>query len=168
MIDLLRLILASNPAAFKPVKEKDAVINVLLKAIEVNTSWEPPVPKPRDTNLLLVLRTVANMFHPSSGTVPAPWTATVSASLFDFVHNLINIAIQCTIRDSIYSVEQGSPSSLGYSLVQVNIFSAPYFVICSPKYSYSCVIHRSKNGDQDQEKHLELIAAVYIVSYLFS
>jgi phospholipase A-2-activating protein len=78
VIDLLRLVLANNPSAFKSVSSKDAVLSTLLKAIDVNAPWDAPLPKPRDTNLLLVLRTLANMFQAPSGLVPAPWTSTVS------------------------------------------------------------------------------------------
>jgi len=78
---LLRLILANNPSAFKSVSSKDAVLATLLKAIDANAPWDTPLPKPRDTNILLVLRTVANMFQAPSGPVPAPWTSTLFTTL---------------------------------------------------------------------------------------
>ena len=82
VIDLLRLVLASNPAAFKATPDKGAVVDALLVTIEKDTPWETPLPKARETNLLLVLRTIANMFQTTSGPVPAPWTSKVRLKSF--------------------------------------------------------------------------------------
>ncbi|KAG8808560.1 hypothetical protein FRC19_005834 [Serendipita sp. 401] len=81
VIDLLRLVLGSNPAAFKGVKDKEAVIASLFRAAERDQPWDNPLSKPRETNLLLVTRSIANMFQAQSGLVPASWTSTVFAEL---------------------------------------------------------------------------------------
>lgn len=81
LIDVLRLVLASNPTAFKATTDKSAVVNALFVTIEKDAPWETPLPKPRETNLLLVLRTVANMFQAASGPVPDSWTSSLFTEL---------------------------------------------------------------------------------------
>ncbi|KAG8766257.1 hypothetical protein FRC15_006501, partial [Serendipita sp. 397] len=81
VIDLLRIVLGSNPAAFKGVKDKEALIATLFRAAERDQPWDNPLSKTRETNLLLVTRSIANMFQAQSGLVPASWTSTVFAEL---------------------------------------------------------------------------------------
>jgi phospholipase A-2-activating protein len=77
VIDLLRLILASNPLAFKSVQDKQGIIRALFKSVQRDQAWVSPLEKSRETNLLLVLRTIANMFQLIAGKVPASWTSDV-------------------------------------------------------------------------------------------
>ncbi|CAG8586251.1 5422_t:CDS:2 [Acaulospora colombiana] len=81
VIDLLRLVLASSPSAFKSVETKQGIVQALLKTVQKDTAWESPLEKSRETNLLLILRTIANMFQPAVGKVPASWTTDVMVSL---------------------------------------------------------------------------------------
>ncbi|PVF95555.1 PFU-domain-containing protein [Serendipita vermifera] len=81
VIDLLRLVLASSPSAFKSVENKQGIIQALFKAVQKDEAWESPLEKSRETNLLLVLRTVANMFQLPVGKVPASWTTDVMVNL---------------------------------------------------------------------------------------
>jgi len=82
VIDLLRLVLASNSSSFKATADKIAVLDALFTTLENETPWEVPLPKPRETNLLLVLRAIANMFQASNGPIPAPWTSKVNSDNF--------------------------------------------------------------------------------------
>lgn len=81
LIDLLRVVLANNPAALKSVKDKQTILSALLGALGIDQPWEMPLPKARETNVLLVNRTIANMFVPQAGSLPAAWSTTALESL---------------------------------------------------------------------------------------
>lgn len=61
MIDLCRLLAAFSPDAFSGVGEVEQFIKALLKAAEWLVPWSLPLSKSRETNILLVLRTLANI-----------------------------------------------------------------------------------------------------------
>lgn len=61
MIDLCRLLAAFSPGALRGVGEVEQFIEALLKAAEWSMPWSPPLSKSRETNILLVLRTLANI-----------------------------------------------------------------------------------------------------------
>lgn len=69
MIDLSRLLVGFCPEAFggegsglEPNVLKERFAEALFQAAEWGSGWTPPLPKARETNMLLVLRTLANVF----------------------------------------------------------------------------------------------------------
>jgi phospholipase A-2-activating protein len=70
VIDLSRLLLGFFPEAFSGEGCKDRFADALFRAAEWNTSWAPPLPKPRETNMLLLLRTMCNGFQEDAQTDP--------------------------------------------------------------------------------------------------
>ncbi|KAG8835227.1 hypothetical protein FRC17_004789 [Serendipita sp. 399] len=134
VIDLLRLLLASNPVAFKGVKDKETILNILWRAVERDQPWESPLSKTRETNLLLTIRSIANMLQSQSGSVPAPWTSSVFSEL-------------SAIPPTVWTKN----TLLALSTLLLKSVTASF---------YSCVIHHSQTAAQDQDKHLALIDAV--------
>ena len=63
MIDLARLLLGFCPSAFQTSGLKEKFIEGLFKSAEWNTPWTSPLSKTRETNTLLVFRSVANAFQ---------------------------------------------------------------------------------------------------------
>jgi len=63
VIDLCRLLAAFSPDALKGVGEVEQFIEALLKAAEWPIPWSLPLSKSRETNILLVLRTLANIIQ---------------------------------------------------------------------------------------------------------
>jgi phospholipase A-2-activating protein len=63
VIDLSRLLAGFCHSAFATIGLKDRFFEALFKASEWNTSWALPLPKHRETNILLLFRTVANIFQ---------------------------------------------------------------------------------------------------------
>ena len=63
MIDLCRLLAAFSPDAFSGMGEMERFIQALLKAAEWSVPWSLPLSKSRETNILLVLRTLANIIQ---------------------------------------------------------------------------------------------------------
>ncbi|KAG6833074.1 hypothetical protein H0H87_011819 [Tephrocybe sp. NHM501043] len=63
VIDLSRLLTGFAPEAFDTSGVKEKFIEALFTASEWNASWSPPLPKPRETNILLLFRTLANVFQ---------------------------------------------------------------------------------------------------------
>ncbi|KDR73567.1 hypothetical protein GALMADRAFT_72349 [Galerina marginata CBS 339.88] len=71
VIDLSRLLVGFCPEAFgssSPLSPdsdllRERFVDALFKAAEWDAGWVPPLPKARETNMLLVLRTLANAFE---------------------------------------------------------------------------------------------------------
>lgn len=81
VVDLLRLLIAYSPNTFEAPVTSQKVIDALFEASEwKSTPWPSPLPKHRETNVLLTLRALANLFQVSSqwkvvGT--GPWVPSV-------------------------------------------------------------------------------------------
>ncbi|KAF8077719.1 phospholipase A-2-activating protein [Lyophyllum atratum] len=63
VIDLSRLLTGFSPDAFEAPQLKDRFLEALFKACEWDASWSLPLTKPRETNILLLFRTLANIFQ---------------------------------------------------------------------------------------------------------
>jgi len=63
VIDLGRLLLAFCPGAFAAAGAKERFVEALFKAAEWDAPWASPIPKHRETNILLLLRSLANAFQ---------------------------------------------------------------------------------------------------------
>lgn len=63
MIDVARLICGFCHGSYADPSVGSNFIRALLHAAEWNEPWEKPLPKPRDTNVLLVLRAIANVLQ---------------------------------------------------------------------------------------------------------
>ncbi|KAG6843390.1 hypothetical protein H0H93_001190, partial [Arthromyces matolae] len=58
-----RLVTGFAPGAFEGTELKAKFIEALFVASEWSSSWSQPIPKPRETNILLLFRTLANVFQ---------------------------------------------------------------------------------------------------------
>ncbi|KAG5638990.1 hypothetical protein H0H81_008211 [Sphagnurus paluster] len=63
VIDLSRLLTGFSPEAFDAPGVKEKFFEALFKASEWDVSWSLPLPKARETNILLLFRTLANLFQ---------------------------------------------------------------------------------------------------------
>jgi phospholipase A-2-activating protein len=76
VIDLGRLLAILAPDALREPGLKARLFEALFKASEWTAPWSSPLPKPRETNTLLVLRTAANAIQENS-TLDVPWVGQV-------------------------------------------------------------------------------------------
>jgi phospholipase A-2-activating protein len=76
VIDLSRLLAGFCHTAFATLGLKDRFFEALFKASEWNTSWALPLPKHRETNILLLFRTIANIFQEET-TLDGTWVGKV-------------------------------------------------------------------------------------------
>lgn len=60
MIDLGRVLIGFSPKTFEDPDLKEFFYRTLFQASEWNEAWSSPLPKTRETNILLALRTLAN------------------------------------------------------------------------------------------------------------
>ncbi|KAF8891244.1 phospholipase A-2-activating protein [Infundibulicybe gibba] len=63
IVDLSRLLTGFCIEAFERPDLKGRFLEALFKASDWSSSWTPPLPKPRETNILLLFRTLANIFQ---------------------------------------------------------------------------------------------------------
>lgn len=77
VVDSIRLLIAYSPATFEHPATSQKLIDALFEASEwKETPWPSPLPKHRETNVLLTLRALSNLFQVSSGwkvTGTGPW-----------------------------------------------------------------------------------------------
>lgn len=81
VIDLARLVSGNCPAAYSDSKVAEQFFAALLKAAEWDTPWDGPIPKSRETNMLLTLRALANAFQESTAASLGDWAAAVLGEL---------------------------------------------------------------------------------------
>ncbi|KAH7073421.1 PLAA family ubiquitin binding-domain-containing protein, partial [Auriculariales sp. MPI-PUGE-AT-0066] len=82
VLDLARLVAAFSPGAFAGDGESLHFARALLVAADVQAGWASvPLPKTRDTNTLLALRTLANVAQFANSDASAQWVAPVFAEL---------------------------------------------------------------------------------------
>lgn len=77
VIDLGRLLVAFSGPAFKAPGLREKFVEALFKASDWNTPWTSPIPKTRETNTLLLFRSLANVFGEKVD-LPSSWMVKVS------------------------------------------------------------------------------------------
>ena len=77
VIDLGRLIMGFCPFAYSDPAVAAQFFSSLLKAAEWDSPWEAPVPRTRETNVLLALRALANAFNEGTSPGLGPWVSTL-------------------------------------------------------------------------------------------
>ena len=83
VIDLTRLLAGHALHIFHSAAQKERLFAALFKATEWGASWNPPIPKARETNVLLVLRTAANVLQEGTSLAAEPWLLKVCDLCFD-------------------------------------------------------------------------------------
>lgn len=82
MIDLSRLLVGYAPEVFSAPGVLARFSDALFNAAEWSSSWTAPLVKSRETNILLLLRTLGNAFHDDKQT-DAAWLRRVCYLLQD-------------------------------------------------------------------------------------
>lgn len=78
VIDLSRLVTGFAPEAFEVVPDlKEKFIEALFAASEWNATWSLPLPKAKETNILLLFRTLTNIFQ-GKMSLSGMWSVKVS------------------------------------------------------------------------------------------
>ncbi|KAJ7735276.1 phospholipase A-2-activating protein [Mycena maculata] len=77
VLDLARLIVAYCPEAVKAPGLKERLFEGLFKAVDWKTPWVKSATKPAETNVMLVLRALANVTQEGSGAADGPWLGEV-------------------------------------------------------------------------------------------
>ncbi len=76
-MDVARLLSGFCPYYYADPSRATVFFRALLVAADWSDPWETPIPKPRDTNVLLTLRTFANMLQDSTASNSLDWLAEV-------------------------------------------------------------------------------------------
>ncbi|TRM58573.1 WD40-repeat-containing domain protein [Schizophyllum amplum] len=90
VIDLTRLLAGHCLNLFRSPAQKERLFSALYKAAEWGAPWTPPVPKARETNVLLVLRTAANVFQDGTTLSTEPWLTKLLDGLSATPYTLLN------------------------------------------------------------------------------
>lgn len=83
MIDLARLIVAFAPQSLHAnAGLGDRFMDALLRATDWDEHWTPPMTKPKERNILLLLRSIANAFQENAKFANIAWALRVPAVFF--------------------------------------------------------------------------------------
>lgn len=77
VMDLSRLVLAFCPTAYVDPALRSRFFAALFKGAGWNEPWSTPLPKPRETNLLFLFRSLANVFQDGTTLADGPWVQDV-------------------------------------------------------------------------------------------
>ncbi|KAG6828591.1 hypothetical protein H0H92_007381 [Tricholoma furcatifolium] len=89
LIDLSRLLTGFSPETLAPPDLKDKFVEALFTASEWDSSWTPPLPKARETNILLLFRTLANIFQENIS-LEGNWSGKVLETLGQAPYSSLN------------------------------------------------------------------------------
>jgi len=90
VVDLSRLVVGFCPDVFSSQPElRDKLTESLFKAVEWSASWTPPLAKVRETNTLLLLRTLANVFG-DVGKTDVDWLRRILETLAQAPYKVLN------------------------------------------------------------------------------
>lgn len=81
VIDLSRLLVGFAPDALTNSETKARFLSILFTSAEWSAPWTPPLSKYRETNVLLVLRTLANSFQVDTNLTNETWVEQVILGL---------------------------------------------------------------------------------------
>ncbi|PPR06426.1 hypothetical protein CVT26_004838 [Gymnopilus dilepis] len=128
VIDLGRLLVGFCPEAFAPSSTSaesallsDRFVDALFRAAEWETGWAPPLSKARETNILLVFRTLANAFDDEaekdlSAGGSAAWIDNVLETLGQVPYTVLNKTQRVAFATILFNIScQGLRSPLGQS-----------------------------------------------------
>jgi len=116
VIDLSRLLLGFFPEAFNEEGIKDRFADALFRAADWNASWALPLPKPRETNMLLLFRTLCNAFQ-DDGQTDSVWLTKVLGTLTEAPYTSLNKTQRVALATIVFNVScQGLRFALGSSL----------------------------------------------------
>ncbi|QRV87354.1 ubiquitin homeostasis protein lub1 [Ceratobasidium sp. AG-Ba] len=91
VVDLIRLLIAYSPTTFEHSATSQKLIDALFEASEWKEKpWPSPLPKHRETNVLLTLRALSNLFQVSSQwkvTGTGPWVSSLFKTLAEGPYN---------------------------------------------------------------------------------
>jgi len=129
VIDLSRLLVGFCPEVFGSPSSsssellRERFVDALFKAAEWDAGWAPPLPKARETNMLLVLRTLANSFEEEKGDVDMDagsggrWLEKVLEALGQVPYTVLNKTQRVALATVLFNLScQGLRSPLKLSI----------------------------------------------------
>ncbi|KAF9484697.1 phospholipase A-2-activating protein [Pholiota conissans] len=116
VIDLSRLLIGFAPEAFSDPGVLDRFSESLFTAAEWSASWTEPIPKTRETNILLLLRTLANAFQEINQT-DTTWLNRILETLAQAPYGVLSKTQRVAVATILFNVScQGLRFPLGLQL----------------------------------------------------
>lgn len=110
VIDLSRLLTGYCPDAFSTPGLRDRFFEALFKASEWTASWTVPLSKAKETNILLLFRTLANAFQEGTPIGDGTWVGQVNSYLRLYIY--ISTLYSLTLFQVFEALSQAPYASL--------------------------------------------------------
>jgi len=107
VIDLSRLFVGFCPDAFATPGLRGKFTDALFNASDWSAVWTSPLPKARATNMLLLLRTIANAFQEEGGT-DAEWLGRIVETIGQAPYTVLNKAQRVALATVLFNISCGN------------------------------------------------------------
>ncbi|KLO19214.1 phospholipase A-2-activating protein [Schizopora paradoxa] len=104
VIDLARLISGFCPHFYEDPSRATIFFRALLEAADWSHQWETPIPKPRETNVLLTLRSFANMLQESTSPESLDWVAELLEEISKAPYEALNKLHHVTLATLLFNL----------------------------------------------------------------
>ncbi|KAJ8700517.1 WD repeat protein Lub1 [Pleurotus ostreatus] len=104
VIDLSRLLTGFCPSVFSAPGLRERFLEALFEASDWSSSWSTPLPKPRETNILLLLRTLANSFQEGTRLDEGTWPTKVFEGLSQAPYTTLNKTHRVVLATILFNV----------------------------------------------------------------
>ncbi|KAI5120473.1 hypothetical protein M0805_006493 [Coniferiporia weirii] len=104
VIDLARLVSGYCPSAYANPAVAAQFYASLLKAAEWDVPWDVPMPKSRETNVLLALRAIANAFQESTPVGVGDWVGALFGEILRAPYDALMKNHRVTLATSLFNV----------------------------------------------------------------
>ncbi|KAF4576303.1 hypothetical protein EYR36_004280 [Pleurotus pulmonarius] len=104
VIDLSRLLAGFCPSVFSGPGVRERFLEAVFEASDWSSSWSTPLPKPRETNILLLLRTLANSFQEGTRLDEGTWPTKVFEALSQAPYAALNKTHRVVLATILFNV----------------------------------------------------------------
>ncbi|THH03422.1 hypothetical protein EW145_g6267 [Phellinidium pouzarii] len=104
VIDLARLVSGYCPSAYADSAVAEQFFTSLLKAAEWDAPWETPIPKSRETNILLALRAVANALQEGTQPSTVDWVSLLLRDISTAPYDVLMKNHRVTLATSLFNL----------------------------------------------------------------
>lgn len=155
VIDLARLVIGFSPKTYEDANLRKRFFDALFFGAEWQEKWAVPIPKMRETNMLLLLRALANAFQEDAVIGNGAWVTQVCLALLVCVFrgSLGSAQIFDKLGEAPYTVFTKQPrialSTILFKYVLTNFLLSAV----SDVYTTQLLVHQPQSACRTQPPH---------------
>ncbi|KAI0807771.1 phospholipase A-2-activating protein [Fomes fomentarius] len=104
LMDLSRLVLAFCPTAYSDPTLRSKFFTAVFNGASWNEPWTSPLPKPRETNLLFLFRSLANVFQDGTVLTDGAWVQEILDTLGGAPYTILTNSLRVSLATILFNV----------------------------------------------------------------